>query len=62
MARNYSLDDQIRCVQREIAMRRRVFPKRVAQEAMKSEEADWQIECMEAVLATLEEKAGRRLL
>jgi hypothetical protein len=52
----YSIEDQIKCVRREIAMRRRVFAKRVADDKMKPKDARYEIECMEAVLATLEKQ------
>ena len=48
------LADQITCVRREIAMRRRVYPRWVALKRMTQEDADAEIARMEAVLATLE--------
>ncbi|HEU0173985.1 MAG TPA: hypothetical protein VFV58_06955, partial [Blastocatellia bacterium] len=44
---------QIKAVEREIAMRKAVYPKRVASKAMKQETADHEIAAMTAVLATL---------
>lgn len=44
---------QIREVEREIEMRRQVYPRRVAARAMTQALADRQIAVMEAVLATL---------
>lgn len=44
---------QISAVEREIAMRRGVYPKLVAQGKMKQSQAEIQIVAMEAVLATL---------
>ena len=49
----YSLDDQIQCVQREIAMRERVYPKWVSSGRMTERKADHELQCMRAVLATL---------
>ena len=49
----YSLDDQIECVQREIAMRERVYPKWVASGHMTERKADHELQCMRAVLTTL---------
>ena len=49
-----SLDQQIAAVKREVAMRRAVYPKRVADKTMTQEKADWQIAVMSAVLETLE--------
>ncbi len=48
------LDRQIACVRREVGMRKRVYPRWVATGKMTQEEADRQIEAMEAVQATLE--------
>lgn len=47
------LADQIRCVGREIGLRRNVYPKWVASGRMKQQDADREIAAMEAVLATL---------
>jgi len=62
MRGKFSYDDMIACVRREIALRKRVYPKWVDQERMNQEKADREIECMEAVLLEIEEKAGRRML
>jgi hypothetical protein len=48
-----SLEEQIKCVEREIAMRRRFYPKWVASGKMKEYAARHEIECMEAVLEGL---------
>ncbi len=48
-----SLDDQIRCVAREIAMRRAVYPRRVAEGKMTTGKMQLEIVHMEAVLSTL---------
>jgi hypothetical protein len=44
---------QIKAVEREIAMRKAVYPKRVAAKGMRQETADHEIAAMEAVLRTL---------
>lgn len=49
-----SLASQIACVRREIAQRRKVYPRLVATRKMRQVEADRHIDEMEAVLATLE--------
>lgn len=49
-----SLALQIKAVQRELAMREGVYPKRVASRAMTQDKADYQIAAMRSVLATLE--------
>lgn len=49
-----SLAEQIKCVKRELAMRERVYPLWVARDKMKLDKAEFEIECMRAVLATLE--------
>lgn len=48
-----SLADQIACVEREIAMRERVYPRWVQSERMTQEKADRELLTMRAVLATL---------
>jgi hypothetical protein len=54
MADQVSLADQIKCVNREIAMRRSAYPRWVAQGRMKQDVADRELRSMEAVLRTLE--------
>lgn len=49
-----SLDDQIKCVQREIAMRERVYPKLVESGRMRQSTADHELECMKDVLENLQ--------
>lgn len=49
-----TIEEQIKCVKREIAMRKRVYPKWVKYNRMKQEEADHEITCMESVLKTME--------
>lgn len=47
------LTAQIACVEREIAMRERVYPRRVASGKLAQGKADQEIAAMRAVLATL---------
>jgi hypothetical protein len=54
-----TIRDQIRCVEREIALRRRVYPRWVAEERMSQVVADAEVATMEAVLATLKRVAER---
>jgi hypothetical protein len=54
-----TIRDQIRCVEREIALRRRVYPRWVAEERMSQVVADGEVSTMEAVLATLKRVAER---
>ncbi len=49
------LEVQIKCVQREITFRRRVYARRVSLGRMSEVFADQQIKLMEAVLKTLQE-------
>ena len=51
------LPDQIKAVEREIVMRRRVYPRWVSGGRMSQAKADAEIAAMEAVLATLKETA-----
>lgn len=50
-----TIEDQIKTVEREIGMRRRVYPNWVASKRMSQEKADKEIKNMEAVLETLKE-------
>jgi hypothetical protein len=47
------IEEQIVCVVREIALRRRVYPRRVADRKMTQALADKQLAAMSAVLDTL---------
>jgi len=47
------IDEQIAAVTREIAMRRSVYPRRVADKKMSQAKADKEVAAMEAVLETL---------
>jgi hypothetical protein len=47
------LPEQIACVEREIALRQRVYPRRVADKKMSQALADKQLAAMSAVLDTL---------
>ncbi len=47
------IEYQIRCVEREIAMRERVYPRWVEQHRMTQRKADEEIQAMRAVLETL---------
>ena len=49
-----TLKQQMRCVRRELAMRKRVYPKWVLSERMSQDQATLEIDTMAAVLATLE--------
>lgn len=60
--RKISFDDKIRCAQRELALRRRMYPKWVDKGTMEQDKAEWEIEVMEAIVQQLEQDAGRRLL
>jgi hypothetical protein len=48
-----SLDDQIACVRRELALRRNVYKRRVLDKKMTQEVADRELVHMDAVLETL---------
>ena len=52
-----TLERQLKCVAREIAMRRNVFRKRIARGDMRQDEAGEEIAAMEAVYATLQDVA-----
>ena len=52
-AAEISLDQQIACVKRELALRRNVYAKRIANNVMKPIQADFEMAAMTAVLRTL---------
>lgn len=54
---NYPIEVQIRCVEREISMRQRVYPRYVAKGNMTQHQADNETSCMKAVLNTLKRVA-----
>jgi hypothetical protein len=49
----FSLEDQIKCVRRELALRRTVYPGLIRSGRLHPEAAQQQIACMQAVLDTL---------
>ena len=53
MNRGYTLQEQISCVRRELALRKRVYPRWIESGRMKPETADHEINCMQAVHETL---------
>ena len=53
-----TLAEQIACIERELGMRRIVYPRRIADKKMSQAKADKEIAAMEAVLATLRKMAG----
>ena len=52
--KRYSLDAQIAEIERELIIRDRVFADRVATRKMKAGEAEYRIDCLRAVMRTLE--------
>ena len=54
-----SLADQIKCVTREIGMRKRVYPRWIASARMNQAQADAEIAAMTAVLDTLKDLQRR---
>lgn len=50
------LNEQIKAVHREIAMRKAVYPKRIDLGKMKPEAAEHEIAAMQAVLETLQDR------
>lgn len=53
MVSEVSIDDQIKCVRRELAMRKTVYPKWTASGKMKPEAAERELAAMQAVHDTL---------
>jgi len=56
LAAPFTLDEQIACVEREIRMRERVYPRWVEAKKMSQAKADHEIACMRAALKTLQTK------
>jgi len=56
------LREQIQCVQREISLRKRVYPQLVERTRMTQAKAAEEIACMEDVLLTLRECHDRERL
>jgi hypothetical protein len=54
MSVTVSLSDQIKCAKRELAMRERLYPKRVREGSMKREAADYELASMKAIVDSLE--------
>jgi hypothetical protein len=51
--RGYTLQAQILCIRRELAIRKSVYPQWVKSKRMKAEAAEREIACMQAVHDTL---------
>ena len=49
-----TITEQIACVKRELGLRQGVYPRLVSQRRMSEAKAAHEIECMKAVLVTLE--------
>lgn len=48
-----STEEKIAALEREIAMRRRVYPHRVAERKMTQQKADYELRIMEAIIVDL---------
>lgn len=60
---NVPIDAQVACIERELKFRRRVYARRVVEQKMTKTQADYELEVMGAVLATLQNiEAGQRLI
>lgn len=53
--KEYSIEDMIKCVERELALRKLMYPKWVMSGRMKQEEANREINTMQAIHETLYE-------
>jgi len=49
-----TLQDQLRAAQRELAMRRNVYPNQVASRRMSQDKANHEIACMEAIVESID--------
>ena len=57
---SYTIGTKIRCIKRELAMRRRVYPRRVKSGRMTQALADRQIAIMESILQDYEQEQSER--
>lgn len=57
--RRVTIDDMIRCAERELAMRRAYYPKRVADRKMSQEKADHELDAQEAIVEVLKRTKER---
>lgn len=48
---NYTIEEKLACVEREIKMRNRVYPRWIQEGRMAEEKAKFEIACMESVAA-----------
>jgi len=48
-----TIDDQIKCAERELAMRKRVYPRWITAKKMSEEKANREIAVMESIIKTL---------
>lgn len=60
MPEQVPMAEQISCVEREIRMRRRAYPRWITAGKMSAQDAEREIRRMEAVLETLHSVAGIR--
>jgi hypothetical protein len=58
----YTTDQMVSCVEREIAMRKRVYPSRTANGRMTKAKAEYEIGCMAAVLEILKDRQQKEQL
>jgi len=55
----FTAEDKLRCVEREIKMRKQVYPNRVLTGRMTQVQADREIACMEAIAQDLSRVAEK---
>jgi hypothetical protein len=51
ISREFTDQEKLRCLEREIEMRRKVYPNRIRQGLMSPSHAEHEIACMEAIAA-----------
>jgi hypothetical protein len=61
MSSDFSIDDLVACVRRELAQRRRVYGRLVIEGKMKGKDADREIALMQAIRENLENQQQPRL-
>ena len=57
MKKTISLTEKVNCLERELLMRRRVYPRLIQQSKLTQSEADFEISIMQAILNDYKQQA-----
>ena len=56
-----TIKEQIRCVEREVILRKRLYPRFIEENRLDPDKAKYEIATMEAALETLKSSAGEKV-